>query len=223
MGKIMRRLLIFSLLALTAVAAETFAATRFTAGKRSSVVLIGSSNVAGWRCTGRSINANMEVAASIEKINDVIDRIANGKVDFATTDHFSTSPFQLEIPISAFRCTGGKRMEADMQKALRAAENPLIRFLLKDLRGGIVYDTSSSTYHADLLGQVSLGGKTREIEVAAKAQRLPGNRLILTVELPLHMSDFGIRPPTSLFGIIKAADALTVRFSLLLEAQESGS
>jgi hypothetical protein len=41
-----------------------------------------------------------------------------------------------------------------------------------------------------------------------------------TGSLPLLMSDFGIDPPTAMFGLIKVHDQITVRFKLIATPQE---
>jgi hypothetical protein len=51
------------------------------------------------------------------------------------------------------------------------------------------------------------------------AQRLSPTRFRIRAELPLKMTDFGVTPPTALFGAVRAHDALEVRFDLTLEVQ----
>ena len=38
------------------------------------------------------------------------------------------------------------------------------------------------------------------------------DRFRIRAEMPVRMTDFGITPPTALFGIVKARNELTVRF-----------
>lgn len=226
----MKRLLFIGFLVTeiaSAIAATQAPATHLIAGPRSTVVLIGTSNVAAWRCTGTTMTASMEVAASLEKINDVIDRVESGDIGIWMADpaagRFPAPAFSLEVPVRTFRCTGGKPMEADMQKALRAERSPTIRFLLQNLRGAVTHDIDSHSYQGSVAGQLSLAGTTRDINIEVKAQRLARNRFRLSAKLPLHMSDFGIKPPTAFFGMVKASDALLVRFDLTLIQTQPGS
>jgi hypothetical protein len=63
-----------------------------------------------------------------------------------------------------------------------------------------------------------LAGSSREVEVLVIAERLTRDRFRIRAELPLRMTDFGIQPPTALFGMVKAKDELLVRFDLTLKA-----
>jgi len=214
----MRTVLILALIIGSAVqAAES---TRLTAGPSSAVVLEGSSNVAGWRCRGTAIEADMLVATSADHINQVIDRIEDGNIGVWMSDpaqgRFPAPTFRLRVPITSFRC-GNRIMEGDMRRALRADAHPQVEFSFRTLRGGIRHDIDAGSYHAALAGDLSLAGRTRTIEVAVSAQRISRTSFRIRATLPLQMSDFGVTPPTALFGAIRAHDDLTVTFDLTLE------
>lgn len=227
----MRRLLVMAIFAAaagSAGAATAAGVTHLVAGPGSKVVLEGSSNVAQWRCTGTTMTASMDVAAPIEKINDIIDRVENGDIGVWMSDpsagRFPQPAFDLVIPIATFRCTGGNPMLTDMKRSLHADSSPDIRFLFKSLRSPVAHDIDAHSFHGAIVGQLSLAGKTRDIDMDVEARRISSTRFRLMARLPLLMSDFGIKPPTALFGMIKASDSLAVRFALVLiqSNQESG-
>jgi len=216
----MRRLLpILLLLASAAGAAE---ATLLTSGAGSIVVLSGSSNVTDWRCSGTSIDANMSVAVSAGRINAVIDRIEDGNIGAWMSNpaagSFPAPAFTLRVPVSTFRC-GNRVMESDMRAALKATNHPYVDFVFRELRGGIQHDLDSGLYHATVAGDLSLAGVTRPIELTLSAQRLSPERFRFRAELPLRMTDFGVKPPTALFGAVRARDALIVEFDLKLQVR----
>ena len=68
------------LTAFAAPVARAEAVTRLVPARGSTLVLEGSSNVKAWRCTGSTIDAVMEVAAPLDRINNIIDRIEDGNV-----------------------------------------------------------------------------------------------------------------------------------------------
>ncbi len=194
--------------------------TRFFAGAQSAVVLEGSSNVADWRCRGTSMDADMRVEASAEHINAVIDRIEDGNIAVWMSDpsrgRFPAPDFHLRVPITSFRC-GNRIMEGDMRRALRAGDHPRVEFNFRALRGGVQHDLDSGLYHATIAGDLSLAGRPRTIDVAVTAQRISTTSFRIRAVLPLQMTDFGVTPPTALFGAIRARDSLTVSFDLMLE------
>ena len=213
------------LLAAVAVAAALQAAAapaRLTTTAASVLVLEGRSNVAAWRCSGRSMTGEMTIATTLDKVNEVIDRVEDGNIGAWMSNpaagQFTAPQFTLSIPIASLRCGGGRPMERDLMHALKGERFPSIEFHLDGVRGPIEHDLDEHLYRSSIGGRLSLAGSTRTLTLPIAAERLTRTRFRLRAELPVHMSDFGVTPPTAMFGLIKADDALTVRFDLVLEA-----
>ena len=198
--------------------------TRLVAGSPSRLVLLGSSNVRDWRCSGTTLDGRMEVAAPIDRINHVIDRIEDGNV--AALDPraaaFPQPTFQLRVPVESLRC-GNRQMERDMYRALRSDANPVIDFQFNGLVGGITHDIDAGNYRATIAGVLTLAGARRAVQVPVQAERVGRNRFRLRARLPLRMTDFRITPPTALFGMVKASNDLVVQFDLLLQTSGAPS
>lgn len=201
-------------------ASRAVASTKLVAAAPSALELAGTSNVTDWRCRGTSLQTAMEAAAPVEKINAVIDRIEDGNIGAWKGDvsagSFDAPSFQMQIPVASFRC-GNKVMERDMSRALKAGQHPTINFRFKELRGPVRHDIDTNTFRAQIAGELVLAGTRREILVNVDAVRVTRERFHLRAELPLRMTDFGITPPTAMFGMVKAADQLTVTFDLMME------
>lgn len=215
----MRPVLLVPLL-LVASAAVAADATQLTAGAASAVVLEGSSNVTSWRCRGTSIDARVLVAASADHINEVIDRIEDGNVGVwmanPSQGRFPAPEFDLAVPVATFRC-GNRVMESDMRRALKADTYPAVRFTFRALRSGIRHDLDTGLYHASIAGDLTLAGVTRTIDLTVSAERLSRTSFRIRAVLPLLMTDYGVTPPTALFGAVRARNSLTVQFDLTLE------
>jgi len=203
-----------------AFAANAAESTRLVSGAASELVLQGSSNVAPWRCSGKTLDGRMEVAAPLSRINHLIDRIEDGNVATLTaqTATFPQPTFQLVVPVHTIRC-GNRQMERDMYRALRSDAHPAIEFRFAQLVGGIHHDIDDGTYRAKIAGTLSLAGARRDVTVDVEAQRIARDRFRLRARLPLRMTDFRITPPTALFGMVKAKDDLIVHFDLVLQEQ----
>lgn len=195
-------------------------ATQFVASSGSRLVLLGSSNVTDWRCSGATLDGRMEVAAPLEQINNVIDRIEDG--DVARLDpraaSFPQPKFRLRVPVDSLRC-GNRQMERDMYKALRADANPTIEFQFDGLVGGVEHDIDARRYRAVVSGVLTLAGAKKNVQVAVEAERIARDRFRLEARLPLRMTDFSITPPTALFGVVRAKNELVVNFELILGAR----
>lgn len=198
------------------------ATTQLVAGAASQLVLEGSSNVTGWRCRGTTLDGRMEVAAPLDHINAVIDRIEDGNIARwmanPTAARFPQPSFSLTVPVMTLRC-GNRQMERDMYRALRSQAHPAIEFRFTELVGGVNHDIDRGTYSATIAGELKLAGATRTIRVPVEATRLSTKRFRLRAHLPLRMTDFRITPPTALFGMVKAKNDLVVQFDLMLETR----
>ena len=206
------------LLAAPAIAQE---ATILFAAPGSRLTLEGSSNVAPWRCKGTTLDARMDVAAPLARINHLIDRIEDGNIVPLIADpasaRFPQPAFRLRVPVTTLRC-GSAKMERDMYEALRAEQHPSIDFQFTELIGGINHDIDAGSYRAPIAGVLTLAGESRTIRIDVDAQRLASDTFRLSARLPLKMTDYDITPPTALFGAIKARNDLMVRFELVLKA-----
>lgn len=111
-------------------------------------------------------------------------------------------------------------MEKDMVATLKAQRFPNIDFRFDAVRGGIEHDLDQHLYRTSIRGQLAIAGVTRELIVPVTAERLARTRFRLRAELPVRMTDFSIAPPKALFGLVKANDALVVRFDLILEVAQ---
>lgn len=217
----MNRLVLIAVLLVAG--AETLGAgshTVLTAGAPSRLVLDGSSNVTDWRCSGTSLHGELTVAAPIGKINAVIDRIEDGNIGVWMSDpsqgRFPTPNFRLRVPIETLRC-GNAVMERDMNRALKAEDHPTIEFRFTGLISGIEHDIDANTYRARIAGDLVLAGSKRSVELSITAQRTAPDRFRIQAELPLRMTDFGITPPSALFGMVRAKNELVVRFDMTLQ------
>ncbi|MEP5612284.1 MAG: YceI family protein [Cyclobacteriaceae bacterium] len=66
-------------------------------------------------------------------------------------------------------------------------------------------------------GTLSLAGQSQEITIEAQVLYSSGTELKVGGEVNLSMSDFGITPPTAMFGTLKTGDDVTIKYEFLLK------
>jgi hypothetical protein len=62
---------------------------------------------------------------------------------------------------------------------------------------------------------LTMSGAEKTIEMDVEATSLTNGRFRFTGEVPLLMSDFGIKPPKALLGTLKTGDRIVVRFDVV--------
>ena len=114
-----------------------------------------------------------------------------------------------EIAIPAATLTSPKDgLDKNMHKALRAQEHADITFRLVRLE-------PAAAGRVTAVGVLRIAGVEREITMALQTVRHESG-LTVKGDVPLLMTDFGIKPPTAMLGMLKTDPKVTVSFEALL-------
>jgi polyisoprenoid-binding protein YceI len=118
---------------------------------------------------------------------------------------------QLSIPADSLKSTEGSGMDDTMYDALNLKASPLITFALThaDLKSPPSKD--DPTYHYDAVGQLTIAGTARAVNLTLDLAPGDGGTLTIVTETPLKMTDFGMKPPTAMMGMIKSGNDVTVK------------
>lgn len=188
------------LLALFAPAAGAQETARVAVSPESKLWIEGTSNLHGWACRTQDFNANVEV-------------------DAALASQFSVSPpkalkrVQVKVPVKSLKCGHGA-MESNLYKALNADAMPDISYSLATF-DAVAGDTKES-FSLKTVGTLTVAGKEQHISMEVTATRLPDGTVKATGTVPVKMTEFGITPPTAIFGRLKTGDEIKVNFELTL-------
>jgi hypothetical protein len=121
---------------------------------------------------------------------------------------------QLTVPVRSLRC-GNRVMERDLYRTVQAHNHPVMTFRLYTYE--FLSPSSGNAFTVRTVGALGLAGREQVIRVDARVERLPGGLLRLRGRKALRMTDFGIEPPSAMFGLIQAHDELAVRFDLVFD------
>ena len=110
-------------------------------------------------------------------------------------------------------------MDRLMHDALKVNEHPEIVFELTGAEPTAVPEDSDATFALNATGRLTIAGETREITLPVEGDLLEDDRVRLTGEHTMLMSDYGIQPPSAMFGALRTGDEVTVHFDLLIDEQ----
>jgi polyisoprenoid-binding protein YceI len=112
--------------------------------------------------------------------------------------------------VRSIRSDMGTTMDNKTYKALKADANPQITFLLDAPVNVLPFRRGEKPIA--LAGHLTLAGVTRpvalvvdEFDVTSDSMRFEGRQTI-------KMTDFGVKPPSALFGTLKAGSDITIYF-----------
>lgn len=183
----MRTLSWIGLLALPLLLA---ASTSFQFQSGSSVRVAGTSTLHDWACESEQV------------VGTLTGSPAEG----------SLRAVDVTIPVQGLDCKNGS-MNSKMREALKSGEHPLIRFALTSAE--LSTPDAEGAFRVTANGRLTIAGATRPISMDVQGRALGDGGYRFSGEVPLAMTDFGMRPPTAMLGAVKAGDAVTVSFDVV--------
>ena len=188
-----------ALIAVTATAgAQSASAIRLRLDPTSEVSIEGTSSMHAFHCKTNKINAYVDVDPGYTKdLTKVARPIVSVKVN---------------IVVRTLSCGNGQ-MDKNMYATLDADKNPLIKYTMSnyDILDGT---KSPAAFVANTSGTLMISGQEKVINMKINAERLSDGKATAQAEEALLMTDFGIKPPSFMFGSLKVGNAITVKFNL---------
>jgi polyisoprenoid-binding protein YceI len=176
---------------------------RVAVSPESKLWIEGTSNLHGWRCTAEKLEADIDLDATVA-------------AQPATAAPKALKRAQVRIPVKSLKCGHGA-MDNNLYKALNAEAAPDISYILAtfETAPGEVKDE----FTLRTVGTLSVAGKENRITMDIEATRMPDGSVKAKGMVPVRMTDFGITPPTAIFGRLKTGDEVKVNFELAVSAK----
>lgn len=182
-------------LAFCAGGASVQAQTALTIQPESEVILHGRSNVNSWSCATSTFQTRFDVDSS-----------ARSESGPRST---SVARLTVTVPVRSLDC-GKQRMNENMFRALKADSFPEIRYVLTTYEVDEQLPTADSV-SVNSVGELTVAGQTRRVEIQVNGSRDDAGGIRGNGGARLLMTDFGIKPPTALFGAIRTKNSLEVK------------
>jgi polyisoprenoid-binding protein YceI len=175
---------------------------RLAVGPDSRLWIEGGSNLHDWSCKASSIDATIEVDETFLKSSAPAAGMLRKVL--------------VKVPVRSLKCGHGG-MDNNLYKALKANDTPEITYSLGTL--DLVPAVSPDSFTLKTVGSLTVAGTEKTVNMDVRAARLPDGGLRAEGELPIVMTDFGVKPPTAMFGTLRTDNKITVKFSLLVGPQ----
>jgi len=121
--------------------------------------------------------------------------------------------FAFVVAVASLDGGRGASMNAKITKALLADAHPTISY--QQISPAILEVQEEGNFVLSSIGLLSMAGVSKEIQVTVNIKENSSGALVLSGKKDLQMSDFGIKPPSALFGQIQTDDAITVNFEFV--------
>lgn len=105
-------------------------------------------------------------------------------------------------------------MDRLMHETLKVEAHPTITYQLT--RATVAPGASATTYTLQTTGRLTLAGTTKEVAMTVQGTKLANGQLRFTGEYPLLMTDYGLQPPSAMFGALRTGDRVVVHFDVVM-------
>ena len=164
----------------------------------------GTSTVHDWTVKGPTISGYLEFNVSVpanattEQVREAI--IANPE---AIVD--------VQIPVSSLK-SGKKDMDKKMYEAMKVKQFPTIHYKLTSLQVPSGATAQEESYNVQTVGELTVAGVTRELRMPMTLRVINSRNIQITGATTMKMTDFNVKPPQAMLGMIKSGDRIEVKF-----------
>jgi polyisoprenoid-binding protein YceI len=176
-----------------------FATDDLVAQPQSRIWVEGTSTIKAFQCTVPSFTISVKSAGA-------------GAVSAVLAGQKGVRTVELTVPSAKIECGNGT-MNEHMRKALKADENPSIKFSLASYDVAKAGAGSAGT----LRGALTLGGAEHPIDIAATASDAGNGAMRIVGGYDVALSAFALERPSLMFGRIKVGDNVKVKFDFVLK------
>jgi len=174
-----------SLILLSFLVFAGYAQESYTLTKESTLKINGSSTIHDWTVTANSMDGSLNV---------------NGDV-------FQDLLFQVEV--AEIKSERGAAMDKKMHAALKKDEHPEVSFKFQEIK-----KNAGSENIIWIQGMLNIAGVEQEVEISSEFKEVGGS-YVLKGSKEIKLQDYGMEPPTAMFGQIIVGDNVTIEFDLV--------
>lgn len=196
----MRKTLLMATMAIglgaTAAVAQGPSAIRLRLESGSEITIQGTSTLHDWRCKTDKILAYVDVDPSYTKdLTKVAKPLVSVKVN---------------VVAKTLTCGNGT-MDSNMYKTLKTDQFQLIKYTMS---GYDLLEATTSSFSANTKGTLQIAGQDKGVDIKINAARLAEGKASAQGEETIKLTDFGIDPPSFMFGRLKVGNEVKVKFNL---------
>jgi polyisoprenoid-binding protein YceI len=188
----MKKYILFLLLACTLVSAGLPVKNTYTLTNAYSVTILGTSNLRNnWKDSIGKVTGDM-----------VADLDGDGSVNLQA--------IHIKMEVRSIKSDIGPAMDSKTYNALKADLYPEILFILTIPVK--LMQVHPGEQPLSVKGSLTLAGVCRPVIMRVNSFILGEEKLQLEGSQTISMTDYGVKPPTALFGTIKARPEITIHF-----------
>jgi len=154
------------------------------------VVISGTSNIHDWTAQVMNLTGSAKIAEGL------------------------LTEVNINVNAKTLKSSKGSIMDSKMQDALNTEKFPKISYEL--ISNKIVSENNGITKISST-GNLTISGESKTIATTSICKTLPNENIEVSGSFDVLMTNYGIEPPTALFGTLKTANKVTVNFRITFQ------
>lgn len=188
----------------TSASAQPAGMEHRAAAQDSKLWIEGGSNFRDWSCKAATFEAHVDLDSTLTSVGE--SAVGAEKV----------RRIGVKVAVRDLKC-GNRHMESDLYHALKADDPATPSYIIGVFDALRAPDKGES--HVDTEGTIAVAGVEKGVRLRVSMERLADGSVVARGSAPLLMTDFGVKPPTGLLGLIRSYNAITVKFEVVIPTQ----
>lgn len=185
--------------------------------KRLTLLIISTILVAGSALSAQSLKINPRTSTmtilGTTNVHDFETKVTQISGELVMNSAKKVESMSLLIPVKSIK-SKEKLMDTKTYEAFVSEKNPNISFRLTEASS---LKVTGKDIDVTVTGNLTMAGTTRKISFRTTGKSTATGIYEFKGSIPLKMTDFKMKPPTAMMGMMKVGDAITLKFNVFLE------
>src|ERR1700751_814340 len=149
--------------------------------------------------------------SNLHSWNEKVEQVSGkGLINWNAGKGFTLQSFNIVMEVNSIKSDEGATMNNKTYKALKSDQYPQISFSLLEPVAAI--PLLANGYSTAAKGKITIAGVTKSVNMPIKISEDVNKKISIEGIQVVKMTDYGVDPPTALFGMLKTGDAITISF-----------
>ena len=143
-------------------------------------------------------------------VHDFKTKVEQIKGELVVDNSKKVQSLSVEIPVRSIK-SGEKGMDNKTYEAFNDKKYPTISFQLVDVSS---LQIKGDDITATVTGNLTMAGTTKRISFKTSGKNTRPGAYEFKGSIPLKMTDYKMKPPTAMLGVMKVGDAITLKYDI---------
>ena len=176
-----------------------------------SIILVGSTSAVNAQTLKINAQSSTMTILGTTNVHNFQSKVTQMSGDLVISGK-KVQSLKVDVPVKSIK-SNEKLMDTKTYEAFNAEKNPTITFQLID---AVIQKATAEDIDVTLTGNLTMAGVTKKVSFNTTGKALKPGTFQFTGSVALKMTDFKMKPPTAMLGMMKVGDAITLKFSIVL-------